>query len=166
MQVQQGCDHRRTFCIIPYGRGGSRSVPIGRSSRKSANWSKTDMEAVLSGVDISSFGGTCRANQSGQMIRRPLAQVPELQRLRISSIDCTEIDDDLKRLIADEERLMPHLHLSPIRRRHDFEADETAAQPSRPSISVNYGRCAQTLSLALTSSPAFRRKPRRCSKIV
>ncbi|MEC7575391.1 MAG: tRNA (N(6)-L-threonylcarbamoyladenosine(37)-C(2))-methylthiotransferase MtaB, partial [Pseudomonadota bacterium] len=114
VQVQQGCDHRCTFCIIPYGRGNSRSVPIGEIVTQVRQLvEKGYAEAVLSGVDISSYGGDLPGQPSlGQMIRRLLAQVPELQRLRISSIDCIEIDDDLKRLIADEERLMPHLHLS------------------------------------------------------
>ncbi|MEC7303996.1 MAG: radical SAM protein, partial [Pseudomonadota bacterium] len=114
VQVQQGCDHRCTFCIIPYGRGNSRSVPIGEIVAQVRQLVENGYaEAVLSGVDISSYGGDLPGQPSlGQMIRRLLAQVPELQRLRISSIDCIEIDDDLKRLIADEERLMPHLHLS------------------------------------------------------
>ena len=114
VQVQQGCDHRCTFCIIPYGRGNSRSVPIGEIVMQVRQLVKNGYaEAVLSGVDISSYGGDLPGQPSlGQMVRRLLAQVPELQRLRISSIDCIEIDDDLKRLIADEERLMPHLHLS------------------------------------------------------
>ena len=114
VQVQQGCDHRCTFCIIPFGRGNSRSVPIGEIVAQVHQLVENGYaELVLSGVDISSYGGDLPGQPSlGQMIRRLLAQVPELQRLRISSIDCIEIDDDLKRLIADEERLMPHLHLS------------------------------------------------------
>ena len=114
VQVQQGCDHRCTFCIIPFGRGNSRSVPIGEIvSQVSQLVENGYREVALSGVDISSYGGDLPGRPSlGQMIRRLLAQVPELPRLRISSIDCIEIDDDLKHLIADEERLMPHLHLS------------------------------------------------------
>jgi len=114
VQVQQGCDHRCTFCIIPYGRGNSRSVPIGEITRQvGALVDNGYHEIVLSGVDISSYGGDLPGQPSlGQMTRRLLANVPHLRRLRISSIDCIEIDDDLKRLIADEERLMPHLHLS------------------------------------------------------
>jgi threonylcarbamoyladenosine tRNA methylthiotransferase MtaB len=114
VQVQQGCDHRCTFCIIPYGRGNSRSVPIGEITRQvSALVDNGYHEIVLSGVDISSYGGDLPGQPSlGQMTRRLLANVPRLRRLRISSIDCIEIDDHLKRLIADEERLMPHLHLS------------------------------------------------------
>ena len=114
VQVQQGCDHRCTFCIIPYGRGNSRSVPIGEITRQvGALIDNGYREIVLSGVDISSYGVDLPGRPSlGEMTRRLLANVPHLQRLRISSIDCIEIDDDLKRLIAEEERLMPHLHLS------------------------------------------------------
>tara|TARA_Y100001934_G_scaffold41797_1_gene50229 strand:- start:53595 stop:54854 length:1260 start_codon:yes stop_codon:yes gene_type:complete len=114
VQVQQGCDHRCTFCIIPFGRGNSRSVPIGQVVTEVRQLVENGyVEIVLSGVDISSYGDDLPGHPSlGQMIRRLLAQLPELKRLRISSIDCIEIDDDLKRIIAEEERLMPHLHLS------------------------------------------------------
>ncbi len=114
VQVQQGCDHRCTFCIIPFGRGNSRSVPIGEIVRQVAELTANGHgEIVLSGVDISSYGADLPGRPSlGQMARRLLAHVPDLRRLRISSIDCIEIDDDLKRLTAEEERLMPHLHLS------------------------------------------------------
>lgn len=114
VQVQQGCNHRCTFCIIPFGRGNSRSVPIGQVVTQVRQLVENGyMEIVLSGVDISSYGDDLPGNPSlGQMIRRLLAQLPELKRLRISSIDCIEIDDDLKRILAEEERLMPHLHLS------------------------------------------------------
>ncbi|MBO87985.1 MAG: tRNA (N(6)-L-threonylcarbamoyladenosine(37)-C(2))-methylthiotransferase MtaB [Rickettsiales bacterium] len=114
VQVQQGCDHRCTFCIIPFGRGNSRSVPIGQVVTQVRQLVENGyVEIVLSGVDISSYGDDLPGQPSlGQMIRRLLAQLPELRRLRISSIDCIEIDDDLKRVIAEEERLMPHLHLS------------------------------------------------------
>jgi len=114
VQVQQGCDHRCTFCIIPYGRGPSRSVPIGAVVEQvqalvAAGYS----EVVLSGVDITSFGPDLPGTPTlGQMVRRLLAMVPELPRLRLSSLDCIEIDDDLWRLIETEPRLMPHLHLS------------------------------------------------------
>ncbi len=114
VQVQNGCDHRCTFCVIPYGRGNSRSVPIGAlvdevRSLVAAGY----REVVLTGVDITSYGADLPGRPSlGQMARRLLAQVPELPRLRISSIDCIEMDDDLFRLLADEPRLMPHLHLS------------------------------------------------------
>ena len=114
VQVQQGCDHRCTFCIIPFGRGNSRSVPIGEIVRQVTELTANGHgEIVLSGVDISSYGADLPGRPSlGQMARRLLAHVPDLRRLRISSIDCIEIDDDLKRLTAEEERLMPHLHLS------------------------------------------------------
>ncbi|HVZ09528.1 tRNA (N(6)-L-threonylcarbamoyladenosine(37)-C(2))-methylthiotransferase MtaB [Rhodopila sp.] len=114
VQVQQGCDYRCTFCVIPFGRGPNRSVPIGAVVRQIRLLLDSGYrEIVLTGVDIASYGsdlpGTPRL---GQMIRRVLAQVPELPRLRLSSIDPAAIDDDLWRLIADEPRLMPHLHLS------------------------------------------------------
>jgi threonylcarbamoyladenosine tRNA methylthiotransferase MtaB len=114
IQVQQGCDHRCTFCSIPFGRGDSRSVPIGaiveQVRRRLAEGAR---EIVLSGVDITAFGADLPGRPTlGQMVRRLLALVPELQRLRLSSLDPVEIDDDLWRLIATEPRLLPHLHLS------------------------------------------------------
>ena len=114
VQVQQGCDHRCTFCIIPYGRGPSRSVPIGAVVEQVQALVKAGYnEVVLSGVDITSFGPDLPGTPTlGQMVRRLLALVPELPRLRLSSLDCIEIDDDLWRLIETEPRLMPHLHLS------------------------------------------------------
>ncbi|MDP9195736.1 MAG: tRNA (N(6)-L-threonylcarbamoyladenosine(37)-C(2))-methylthiotransferase MtaB, partial [Pseudomonadota bacterium] len=114
VQVQNGCDHRCTFCIIPYGRGNSRSVPMGEVVRQVRLLVESGYnEVVLTGVDISSYGGDLPGQPSlGQMIRRLLAQVPDLPRLRLSSIDPVEIDADLWRLIAEEPRLMPHLHLS------------------------------------------------------
>jgi threonylcarbamoyladenosine tRNA methylthiotransferase MtaB len=114
VQVQQGCDHRCTFCIIPFGRGNSRSVPIGAIvEHVQAVVAQGYNEVVLTGVDISSYGGDLPGAPSlGQMMRRLLALVPELPRLRLSSIDPVEIDADLMRLIAEEPRLMPYLHLS------------------------------------------------------
>ncbi len=114
VQVQQGCDHRCTFCIIPYGRGNSRSVPLGEVVRQvRALVAQGYAEVVLTGVDITSYGGDLPGRPAlGQMLRRLLAQVPELQRLRLSSLDAIELDPDLRRLIAEEPRLMPHLHLS------------------------------------------------------
>ncbi|MGE5539586.1 MAG: tRNA (N(6)-L-threonylcarbamoyladenosine(37)-C(2))-methylthiotransferase MtaB [Gemmatimonas sp.] len=114
VQVQQGCDHRCTFCIIPYGRGPSRSVPLGDIVREARALAERGIpELVLSGVDLTSFGADLPGTPAlGQMVRRLLALVPELKRLRLSSIDVAEVDDDLMRLIADEPRLMPHLHLS------------------------------------------------------
>jgi threonylcarbamoyladenosine tRNA methylthiotransferase MtaB len=114
VQVQQGCDHRCTFCIIPFGRGNSRSVPMGEvvaQTRKLVQ--RGYREIVLSGVDITAYGADLPGQPTlGQMARRLLAAVPELPRLRLSSLDPAEIDDDLLELIATEQRLMPHLHLS------------------------------------------------------
>jgi threonylcarbamoyladenosine tRNA methylthiotransferase MtaB len=114
VQVQQGCDHRCTFCIIPYGRGNSRSVPIGEVVGQVRVLVEAGYrEVVLTGVDVTSYGPDLPgAPRLGQMVRRLLAQVPDLPRLRLSSLDPVEIDDDLWRLIAEEPRLMPHLHLS------------------------------------------------------
>jgi threonylcarbamoyladenosine tRNA methylthiotransferase MtaB len=114
VQVQQGCDHRCTFCVIPYGRGNSRSVPVGEVVRQVRRLAKKGVpEVVLSGVDITSYGADLPGRPSlGSMMRRLLAQVPDLPRLRLSSIDAVEIDQDLFALLAEESRLMPHLHLS------------------------------------------------------
>lgn len=114
MQVQNGCDHRCTFCIIPYGRGNSRSVPMGVIAEQVKELVKQGYnEIVFSGVDVTSYGADLPGSPSlGQMIRRVLAMVPELHRLRLSSLDPVEIDEDLWHLIAQEPRLMPHLHLS------------------------------------------------------
>ncbi len=114
VQVQNGCDHRCTFCIIPYGRGNSRSVPVGDIvNQVRALVEQGYKEIVLTGVDVTSYGPDLPGEPSfGQMIRRVLALVPELPRLRLSSLDPVEIDDDLWHLIADEPRLMPHLHMS------------------------------------------------------
>jgi threonylcarbamoyladenosine tRNA methylthiotransferase MtaB len=114
VQVQNGCDHRCTFCIIPYGRGNSRSVPMGEIvSQTKQLVARGYNEVVLTGVDISDYGKDLPgAPTLGQMIRRLLNLVPELKRLRISSIDAVEVDDELYHLIAQEPRLMPHLHIS------------------------------------------------------
>lgn len=114
LQVQNGCDHRCTFCIIPYGRGNSRSVPIGVIAEQVQALVKQGYnEIVFTGVDVTSYGPDLPGKPTlGQMIRRVLAMVPELPRLRLSSLDPVEIDDDLWTLIAEEPRLMPHLHLS------------------------------------------------------
>ena len=114
VQVQQGCDHRCTFCIIPFGRGPSRSVPVGAMVSRCARWSKAaTREVVLTGVDITSYGADLPgAPTLGQLVRRLLALVPELPRLRLSSLDPAEIDDELWRAARREPRLMPHLHLS------------------------------------------------------
>lgn len=114
VQVQQGCDHRCTFCVIPFGRGPSRSVPIGAVVEQvRALVAAGYREVVLTGVDITSYGPDLPGRPSlGQMVRRLLALVPDLPRLRLSSLDPVEVDEDLWRLIAEEPRLMPHLHLS------------------------------------------------------
>lgn len=114
VQVQNGCNHRCTFCIIPFGRGNSRSVPLGEIVTQVRTLVEAGYaEIVLTGVDITSFGIDLPGKPTlGQMIRRLLAQVPALKRLRLSSLDPVEIDDDLWRLIEHEERLLPHLHLS------------------------------------------------------
>jgi threonylcarbamoyladenosine tRNA methylthiotransferase MtaB len=114
VQVQQGCDHRCTFCIIPFGRGPNRSVPVGAVVEQvRALVGAGYQEVVLTGVDIASYGGDLPGTpRLGQMVRRLLALVPELPRLRLSSVDPAAIDEELWRLIGEEERLMPHLHLS------------------------------------------------------
>ncbi len=114
VQIQNGCDHRCTFCIIPYGRGNSRSVPAGvvveqirRLVERGYN------EVVLTGVDLTAWGGDLPGGpRLGDLVMRILRLVPELPRLRISSIDSIEADENLMRAIAEEGRLMPHLHLS------------------------------------------------------
>ena len=114
VQVQTGCDHRCTFCIIPFGRGNSRSVGAGEVVAQIRRLVAAGCpEVVLSGVDITSYGKDLPGQPSlGNLVRRILKTVPELQRLRISSIDSVEADEDLLIAIEEEERLMPHLHLS------------------------------------------------------
>jgi threonylcarbamoyladenosine tRNA methylthiotransferase MtaB len=114
VQVQQGCDHRCTFCIIPFGRGPSRSVPLGEIVAQAKTLAANGYrEIVLTGVDISSFGADLPgAPGLGQMVRRLLHLVPGIARLRLSSIDPAEVDEELLDLFGSEERLMPHLHLS------------------------------------------------------
>ena len=114
VQVQTGCDHRCTFCVIPFGRGAARSTPteivvaevrrvVGRGAA----------EAVLTGVDITSWGEDFPERPKlGTLVRKILREVPELKRLRLSSLDAVEIDAELLRALAEEERLAPHLHLS------------------------------------------------------
>jgi threonylcarbamoyladenosine tRNA methylthiotransferase MtaB len=116
VQVQNGCDHRCTFCIIPYGRGNSRSVPMGAVvAQVRALVERGHAEIVLTGVDLTSYGADLPGAPKpklGMLTRQILRHVPELKRLRISSVDSIEVDRDLLDVIADDERLMPHLHLS------------------------------------------------------
>src|SRR5579863_2215805 len=114
VQVQNGCDHRCTFCIIPFGRGNSRSVPVAAVvAQIRALVERGHPEIVLTGVDLTSYGADLPgAPRLGQLTKQILRDVPELKRLRISSVDSIEVDRDLLDVIAREERLMPHLHLS------------------------------------------------------
>jgi threonylcarbamoyladenosine tRNA methylthiotransferase MtaB len=114
VQVQTGCDHRCTFCVIPFGRGPSRSIPIGEIVAQTRLLvGQGYKEIVLTGVDITSFGPDLPGTPTlGQMVRRLLRLVPECGRFRLSSLDPAEIDDDLWDLLANEPRLMPHVHLS------------------------------------------------------
>jgi threonylcarbamoyladenosine tRNA methylthiotransferase MtaB len=114
LQIQQGCDHRCTFCIIPYGRGSSRSVAMEVVADQARRLAAAGCpEIVLTGVDLTAYGADLPGRPSlGQMVRRLLVTVPEIGRLRLSSLDPAEIDADLWRLLAEEKRLMPHLHLS------------------------------------------------------
>jgi threonylcarbamoyladenosine tRNA methylthiotransferase MtaB len=151
VQVQQGCDHRCTFCIIPFGRGPSRSVPLGAILAQAQALTQAGyQELVLTGVDIASYGADLPGRPSlGQTVRRLLALLPGLPRLRLSSLDPAAIDDDLWRLIAEEPRLMPHLHLSlqagsdlilkRMKRRHltqDARAAISQARRLRPGIAI------------------------------
>jgi threonylcarbamoyladenosine tRNA methylthiotransferase MtaB len=152
VQVQNGCDHRCTFCIIPYGRGNSRSVPMGAVVEQvRALVERGHAEIVLTGVDLTSYGADLPgAPKLGQLTKQILRHVPELRRLRISSIDQIEVDRDLLDVIADEERLMPHLHLSlqsgddlilkRMKRRHSRrDAIEFCAQVRRLRPDIAFG---------------------------
>jgi threonylcarbamoyladenosine tRNA methylthiotransferase MtaB len=152
VQVQNGCDHRCTFCIIPYGRGNSRSVPMGAVVEQvRALVERGHAEIVLTGVDLTSYGADLPgAPKLGKLTKQILRHVPELKRLRISSIDQIEVDRDLLDVIADEERLMPHLHLSlqsgddlilkRMKRRHSRrDAIEFCAQVRRLRPDIAFG---------------------------
>jgi len=151
LEVQNGCDHRCTFCIIPYGRGNSRSVPAGAVVDKAKQLVDAGYrEIVLTGVDVTSYGPDLPGNPSlGLLIERILKGVPDLPRLRLSSIDSVEIDDRLFDLIAHEHRTMPHLHLSlqagddmilkRMKRRHSRAAAIAIVErlkAARPDISI------------------------------
>jgi threonylcarbamoyladenosine tRNA methylthiotransferase MtaB len=114
IEIQQGCDHRCTFCIIPYGRGNNRSVPEARIITQVRQLVESGFrEVVLTGVDITGFGTDLAHRPSlGTIVQRILAEVPELPRLRLSSLDPVEVDDALLGAVATEPRLMPHFHLS------------------------------------------------------
>lgn len=151
VEIQQGCDHRCTFCIIPMGRGANRSVPMGEIvARVRSLLAGGVSEIVLTGVDITGYGADLPGAPSlGQLCRRLLALLPELKRLRLSSIDIAEADDEFWSLLATEPRLMPHLHLSlqsgddlilkRMKRRHNRrQAIEFAARARalRPDIAL------------------------------
>ena len=113
VQVQTGCDHRCTFCIIPFGRGNARSLPIAEVVAQCRDLvARGHGEIVLTGVDVTSYGPDIGEVGLGGLVRAILDQVPELPRLRLSSIDAVEIDPTLLDMVVHEERLMPHLHLS------------------------------------------------------
>ncbi len=114
LQVQNGCDHRCTFCIIPYGRGNSRSVPMGAAIDEARRLTEAGFpEIVLTGVDMTSYGADLPGTPTlGILVRKLLKLVPAVKRLRLSSIDSIEADPELMAAIAEEDRLMPHFHLS------------------------------------------------------
>jgi threonylcarbamoyladenosine tRNA methylthiotransferase MtaB len=114
IEVQNGCDHRCTFCIIPYGRGESRSIPAGGViDAVKAAVDRGQQEIILTGVDLTSYGPDLPGTQTlGSLVERILAHVPTLKRLRLSSLDCIEIDERLFEIVTGEPRVMPHLHLS------------------------------------------------------
>ena len=114
VEVQNGCDHRCTFCVIPFGRGNSRSTPVGQVTDQIARLvDQGYAEAVLTGVDLTSYGPDLPgAPRLGTLVKAILRDVPGLRRLRLSSIDSVEADDELLDAIATDKRLMPHLHLS------------------------------------------------------
>jgi threonylcarbamoyladenosine tRNA methylthiotransferase MtaB len=121
VEIQNGCDHRCTFCVIPYGRGSSRSVPMGALVEQVRSLvARGFAEVVLTGVDITAYGTDLPGRPTlGTLVRSLLRHVPRLPRLRLSSIDSIEVDDALMRAIAEEERLMPHFHLS-LQHGHDL----------------------------------------------
>jgi threonylcarbamoyladenosine tRNA methylthiotransferase MtaB len=152
VQVQNGCDHRCTFCIIPYGRGNSRSVPMGAVvDQVRALAERGHAEIVLTGVDLTSYGADLPgAPKLGALVKQILRHVPELKRLRISSIDSIEVDRDLLDVVAEDDRLMPHLHLSlqsgddlilkRMKRRHSrADAVEFCAQVKRLRPDIAFG---------------------------
>lgn len=151
VEVQNGCDHRCTFCIIPYGRGNSRSVPSGKVVDHIKNLvDQGFQEIVLTGVDVTSYGPDLPGdNNLGHLLERILKYVPELRRLRMSSIDGVEIDEKMFDILTSEKRVMPHLHLSlqsgdnmilkRMKRRHNREVAIDLVQrlqSKRPDIAI------------------------------
>lgn len=151
VEIQNGCDHRCTFCIIPYGRGNSRSVPAGLVvDQVQALVDKGFQEVVLTGVDVTSYGPDLPGEPTlGMLVERILKHVPELPRLRLSSLDGIEIDDRLFDLLTGENRIMPHIHLSlqsgddmilkRMKRRHSRDqaiALVTRLKAKRPEIAI------------------------------
>ena len=145
VQIQNGCDHRCTFCIIPYGRGNSRSVPMGEIVTQVRKLVENGYrEIVLTGVDITSYGQNLPGTPKlGALVKQILKHVPELQRLRLSSINSVEADADLLDALASDVRLMPHLHLSlqagddmilkRMKRRHLRDDAIALLQPGSPA---------------------------------
>ena len=169
VQVQNGCDHRCTFCIIPYGRGNSRSVPAGvvvdqikRLVDKGYN------EVVLTGVDITSWGADLpMLPKLGDLVQRILKLVPDLPRLRISSIDSVEADPALIEAVASELRLMPHLHLS-LQAGDDMILKRMKRRHLRDDAIEFCRTCARRapiLFMVRISLLGSRQRPKRCSKI-
>jgi threonylcarbamoyladenosine tRNA methylthiotransferase MtaB len=135
LQVQQGCDHRCTFCIIPFGRGPNRSLPAAQVAEQArALVAAGHRELVVTGVDIASYGPDLPGRPSlGAMLRELLAAVPELPRLRLSSLDPAAVDAELLDLVAGEPRLMPHLHLS-VQAGHDLVLKRMKRRHSRAQV--------------------------------
>ncbi len=150
VEVQNGCDHRCTFCAIPFGRGNSRSVPAGSVIDRIAALAEHHAEIVLTGVDLTSYGPDLPGAPSlGQLVERILAHVPALKRLRLSSLDGIEVDDRLFALLTQESRVMPHVHLSlqagddmilkRMKRRHSRAQSVALAErlrAARPDIAI------------------------------
>jgi len=169
VQVQNGCDHRCTFCIIPFGRGNSRSVPAGMVVEQIRRLvDRGYNEVVLTGVDLTSWGADLpAAPRLGDLVMRILKLVPDLPRLRISSIDSIEVDENLMQAIATEPRLMPHLHLSlqhgddlilkRMKRRHLRDDAIRFCEEAR--------RLRPDMTFGAESSRASRPRPRRISRI-
>ncbi len=150
VEVQNGCDHRCTFCAIPFGRGNSRSVPAGAVIDRIAMLAEAHGEVVLTGVDLTSYGHDLPgAPKLGSLVERVLRHVPKLQRLRLSSLDGIEVDDRLFALLTQEPRVMPHIHLSlqagddlilkRMKRRHSRAQSVALAErlrAARPEIAI------------------------------